>query len=156
MYCAGCLLNLLKDIPKLTKFCHTGMLEVFHSLLTKYCPKRQHFGYKGMMTRIQLVALDHNYNIDREQATTSKGIKRYKVVFPKATKAWVAKPIAETKSYQYLHEISTSVLKRRSMEHTPIRHHKAKAPPVDLPKNIAGHKQPPKEEIIRRTSTRFN
>ena len=108
------------------------------------------------MARIQLAALDHNYNIDREQATTSAGIIRYKVVFPKATKAWVAKPIAETKSYEDLHEISTSVLKSRSMEQNPIRHHKAKSPPVDLAKNIAGHEQPPKEEIIRQTSTRFH
>ena len=36
---------LLRDIPKLSSFCHTGMLEVFHSLLTKYCPKRQHFSF---------------------------------------------------------------------------------------------------------------
>ena len=54
--------TLLKDIKRLTKFCHTGMLEVCvcHSLVTKYCPKWQHFGYKDMMARIQLAALGHN------------------------------------------------------------------------------------------------
>ena len=111
--------------------------------------------YKGMTARIQLAALDHNQNIGREQAATSEGITRYDV-FPEATKAWVAKPIAETKSYEYLHKISTSVLKSRSMEQNPIRHHKAKSPPVDLATNIAGHEQPPKEEIICRTSTRLH
>ena len=75
------------------------------------------------MARIELAALDHNYNFDREQAT-SEGIKRYRVLFPKDTKAWVAKPTAdETKSYEYFHEISTPVLKSRSMEQNPIRHH---------------------------------
>jgi len=29
-------------------FHHTGLLEVFHSLLLKYCPKRQHLWHDGM------------------------------------------------------------------------------------------------------------
>ena len=46
--------TLLRDIAKLSSFCHTGMLEVFHSLLTKYCPKRQHFSFMGMSIRTEL------------------------------------------------------------------------------------------------------
>ncbi len=42
------------------------------------------------------------------------------------------------------------------MEQNPIRHHKGKSPPVDLATNIAGHEQPPKDEMIRRTSARFH
>lgn len=30
--------RLLKDIAHLSEFCHTGNLEVYHSLLTKYVP----------------------------------------------------------------------------------------------------------------------
>ena len=56
--------TLLKDIKKLTGFHHTGSLEVFHSLLLKYCPKRQHFSYVGMQARIELAILDHNYNTE--------------------------------------------------------------------------------------------
>ena len=41
----------LKDIEKLTEFHHTGELEVYHSLLLKYVPKRLHYSYKGMVTR---------------------------------------------------------------------------------------------------------
>ena len=44
----------------LTSFQHTGALEVFHSLLLKYCPKRQHFSYIGMQARIEFAILDHN------------------------------------------------------------------------------------------------
>ena len=62
--------TLLKDIKKLTCFHHT---EVFHSLLLKYCPKRQHFSYVGMQARIELAILDHNYNTERKHATTKKG-----------------------------------------------------------------------------------
>lgn len=38
---------LLKLLPKLTKFCHTGTLEVFHSFLLRFCSKRQYFPYPG-------------------------------------------------------------------------------------------------------------
>ena len=48
-------------------------VEVFHSLLLKYCPKRQHFSYVGMQARIELAILDHNYNTQRKQATTKDG-----------------------------------------------------------------------------------
>lgn len=65
--------KLLKDISKLSQFCHTGILEVYHSLLLKYCPKRQQFSYKGMIARTQLEALDHNNNVGRSQSTTSTG-----------------------------------------------------------------------------------
>ena len=40
--------NFLKDIEKLTEFHHTGELDVYHSLLFKYVPKRLHYSYKGM------------------------------------------------------------------------------------------------------------
>ena len=67
--------NLLRDIKKLTGFHHTGSLEVFHSSLLKYCPKRQHFSYLGMQARLELAILDHNYNTDRKQATARSGKK---------------------------------------------------------------------------------
>ena len=37
----------LKDLARVTLFCHTGQIEVFHSMLLKYCPKRQFFPYEG-------------------------------------------------------------------------------------------------------------
>ena len=65
--------RLLRGIKKLNGFHHTGSLEVFHSLLLKYCPKRQHFSCDGMQARIELAILDHNYNTDRKQAVTTLG-----------------------------------------------------------------------------------
>ena len=35
--------KLLKDLEKLTEFHHTGKLESYHSIMTKYVPKREHF-----------------------------------------------------------------------------------------------------------------
>ena len=70
--------KLLKDIGKHNQLCHTGILEVYHSILLNCCPERLHFGYKGT----QLTALDHINNVDRSQATTHEQ-ERYKVVFIK-------------------------------------------------------------------------
>lgn len=65
--------KLLKDIRMLTEYHHTGSLEVFHSLILKYAPKRNHFSYQGMVGRTQLAIMDHNLNCERSQATVTKG-----------------------------------------------------------------------------------
>ena len=54
-------INILADIKYFIRFCHTGNLEVFHSVLNKYCPKNLHFTLEGMITRTQLVVLDYKY-----------------------------------------------------------------------------------------------
>ena len=95
--------RLLKDIAKLSDFCHTGILEVYHSVLTKYCPKRQHFSYRGMVAQTQLAALDHNHNTERNQATTATGKeKRYKLVFQK--------PRNNELQNQFMSQIPTAIL----------------------------------------------
>ena len=69
-----CNKNLLRDIKMLIGFQHTGALEVFHSLLLKYCPKRQHFSYIGMQARIEVAILDHNL---QHQQKTGNNHERY-------------------------------------------------------------------------------
>jgi len=96
----------LKDVQKLTLFCHTGDLESYHSLITKYCPKRQHFGMEGMICRTQLAALDYSHNVDRQQAVLKKGKHRgelrYRSVYTKHVKQWVLKPVMESKQYPHI------------------------------------------------------
>ena len=82
--------KLMKDIAKLTEFHHTGELESYHSLMTKYAPKREHVCYNGMVARTQLALLDHNANVSRSQAEVKKGSnqgeKRFKIVCSKQRK----------------------------------------------------------------------
>ena len=85
--------NLLKDLKYLTKFSHTGKLEVYHALYNKWVPKSQHFSHLGMVTRSQLATLDFNAGSDLKQATTLKGALKYNVAFSKVTQIWSAKPI---------------------------------------------------------------
>ena len=79
--------KLLKDTMLVTEFHHTGGLEIYHSMMLKYCPKRQHFSYKGMIARTHLAVLDHNHTTGRQQSVVNlgaiKGEPRYNVVFSK-------------------------------------------------------------------------
>ena len=84
--------HLISGIQKLNLAVHTGNLEAFHSLINKYCPKRQSFSYKGMISRTELAAMDHNSNLSRAQAKTADGRLRYNAVFPKGTKNGLQSP----------------------------------------------------------------
>ncbi len=46
--------KLLQDVEHLSEFCHTGTLETYHSMMTKYLPKRVHFQYEGIMIEVAL------------------------------------------------------------------------------------------------------
>ena len=142
--------KLSKDMRKLSHGLHTGELESYHSLLTKYVPKRQHFSYKGMMARTQLTILDHNLNIGREHATTSGGEKRFNTTFSKSTKEWVAKPILEKKDHSWRKEIAAHIIQYRKGERTADDIIVPK-----LPRNIARKEKPSKAELVARHESRF-
>ena len=142
--------RLLNDLQLLSKFIHTGALEVYHSLYNKYLPKRQHFGFKAMVARSQLAALDHNSGAGRKEAASSSGDKQYRYVFPKGMKDWVVKPVFEKKTKPHVAEMLSAVLESRATGEEP----EPVAVP-DLPKNIAPVPRPPKEELQARHASRF-
>ena len=41
--------KLLKDLKLVTEFHHTGILEVYHSRMLKYCSEKQRFSHEGMV-----------------------------------------------------------------------------------------------------------
>ena len=84
--------KILNDLAFLTKFCHTGVLEVYHSFYNKWAPKRQHFSYAGMLARSQLAVMDFNQGSNLKQAKTKDGEDRFHVLSPKITNTWTAKP----------------------------------------------------------------
>ena len=108
--------KLLKDLAMLTEFYHTGELEQYYSLMLKYLPKREHFSLRGMVARTQLTPLDHNWNVNRNQAMIKKGPsqgeKRFNVVCPKQRKNWVSKLIKEQKWWLFpVHHLTVSACK---------------------------------------------
>ena len=69
--------TILNDLPYLVEYNYTGMLRVYHALMLKYVPKREHFQLYGMIATTQLAVLDHNYNCNRSQMKTKSGEPRY-------------------------------------------------------------------------------
>ena len=91
----------LKDLEKLNHFCHTSILENFHSMMTMACPKYCHFFYYETKERLQL-SLIHHKNLNREQAAAKAIDMRSHIVFPKGNKQWVTKKIYTKSSNQYI------------------------------------------------------
>ena len=140
----------LDHLPYLAKFCHTGVLEVYHSLYNKWATKRQHFSYAGMLTRSQLAIMDFSEGSNLEQTTTEKGEKHYNVQFSKVTKNWSSKPVKKEKNRSYLHQMIKETIECASKNGCLER-------PVitNLPKNIASVPTPEKSLIIQNQISRF-
>ncbi|XP_072048102.1 uncharacterized protein [Amphiura filiformis] len=155
--------TLLKGINKVNLFCHTGKTEVFNSSLLKFAPKRSNFGYEGMVVRTKLAAIENNMNTGRVQARVQHETKhsgpagslRYKVVYPKAKKDWVAKPIYEGKEYGYVYDLIEDVLLRKLAKKKGTDKKFFDPPAKALEKNIAGAENPGKAVVIAAHQSRF-
>ena len=140
----------LSDLSYLVNFCHTGNLEVFHSLLNRYCPKRLHFSPHGMIARTQLAVLDYNCGADCSQATTADGALRYKQSFSKVTQGWVVKKIPEKKDRKYLDRLIYET------EKAEVDKDGRNLPQLgDIRQYIAPIEKPDKIEAIKNMRTRF-
>ena len=132
--------TLLKDMAHITGFHHTGNVEVYHSVMTKYCPKREHFDFDAMCARTQLAVLDHNSNVGRPQATTRTGELRYTRAYTKQRGQWVARKVYAKKSYVYLHSLlddcQSAVEGRLELPSLPERDLPATIAKVDAPDTV--------------------
>ena len=140
--------NVLKDLPHLSLFRHSGELEVFHSLYNMYCPKRIGYSYAGMYARTQLAVMDHNCGIARQQAKTKAGKLRYNTVFSKVTASWVAKRIMEEKNKTFITEILEKLRSPDNLKGVTVNLE-------NIPKNIATEPNPGKEKLIAEHRSRF-
>jgi len=55
-------------------------------MFIKYAPKRQHFHFTGMQSKLRLAALDNNHNVDQDLAKDKFGQPVLKPVFIKTRK----------------------------------------------------------------------
>lgn len=110
-----------------------------------------------MVARTQLTALDHNANTGRQQATISRGANQgelqYKLVFPKHTKEWVAKPIFEKTSNNHLEPMLDAIVDRK-LQKPGERSAAITAPHIS--KNIASKPRPPRADVIANHTSRFS
>ncbi|XP_019623411.1 PREDICTED: uncharacterized protein LOC109469344 isoform X2 [Branchiostoma belcheri] len=141
---------LLRDMGQMTKYKHTGQLEVYHNVVLKYAPKRLQYPYPGMRARLQLSVIDHNENIGRTQAKTSRGDLRHRLDYSKRQKRFAIKTVYERKDYTFRQKLMEAVLQRRQDgEVRPMRRR------LDLPANIAPVPRPDKAEALALHRSRF-
>ena len=86
---------LIRDLPYLSEFSHTGNLEVYHSVLLKYCPKMLHFSYIGMVARTESAVLHFNSAMKAGHAMTKDKLPPNNLQYTKVTKSYVIKPIED-------------------------------------------------------------
>lgn len=111
--------RLLRDLKHLSRFSHTGELEIYHSSTLKYRPKSVHFSIDGLVARTQLSALDHNRNVNRVQASVQKQFQdEYTteatcnaLVYSKGRKEWIVRAIYETTNQEFLFDLIKDVLR---------------------------------------------
>ena len=150
--------HLIKALNQMIEANNNGDLEVYHSVLLKYCEKRNHFAHEGMVARTALAALDNNYNTGRQHARTLTGELRYKVAYRKGRKDWVAKLINEDKSYNYITTMMTRVVALRCSDtsNPPDHSLNSKFTSSQLPANIAPVLRPPKQGAIAKHRSHFS
>lgn len=142
--------RLLKDIQMATYAMHTGGLECYHNMLLKYCSKRLGFSHEGMLMRTELAVLDHNFGLGRKQAACKDGRLKYKIVFPKRTREWVAKHRYEPKCYLWRRDILRDVIAIKQGKLSVIERDL-----LNLPENIASKQRPCVQSVIEKTKSRF-
>lgn len=57
----------LSQVRQMAHGTHTGALEVLHSSMLAYAPKRLDFDPASYNARIQLAVIDHNENVERPE-----------------------------------------------------------------------------------------
>ena len=117
--------------------------------MTKYVPKRLQFQLDGMEGRLQLAALDNNYNVGREQDMTAGGEARFKMQYSRLKRDYVAKKIYAEKSYEYVHKLMDDV--------SHLAAGKMQLPPVMRQPLLSISRQdpPPKEGLVARLKSRM-
>jgi hypothetical protein len=144
--------HILRDIRHLDLFCYTGDLETYHSMMLKYCPKRQEFDYPSMVACTQLAVI--NINIGCQQKTDSNGKLLFATQCPKSTGRWTARKLYEKKDFKFKSEILQFAIANQQEGNKRKTVHQLKS--LSLPGNISRHPAPCKEDLVEDHRSRFS
>jgi hypothetical protein len=142
--------RLLNALPNLTQFCHTGELEVFHSMLLKYCLKRQHFHYEAMKARLMLAALDWNSQT-RETRKDANGEDAESLVWSKRKGKWIKRLRYVKTTANHLQPLIVKVLETKA-QHLALPKMQR---PENLPRHVARHPKPDADDVDMTRKSRF-
>jgi hypothetical protein len=105
-----------------------------------------------MQTRLQLAALDHNHNVDRDTVKDNAGNPVVRQVFSKARKDWTLRNVYEDKTHIYLNEILHKIVARRADASISMTDPSSQIALPELAPNIATTEKP---DLQRAVDSRF-
>lgn len=126
----------LRDLARVTMFCHTGQIEVYHSMLLQYAPKRIYFPYDAMKARLLVAALDWNGQ-ERDLVTDKDGNPVQDTVYQKRTKKWVLRN---------KYSIKKTHVKKLMLRILQVKEQGIELPPISAPANLTTVATVPKPE----------
>ncbi|KAM4049799.1 uncharacterized protein ACNLHF_011517 [Anomaloglossus baeobatrachus] len=109
--------KLQRDLRRVSHFCNSAELEIYHGATSKYRPKREPF-LEDFVARTQLAILDHNNNVDHIQAMARRATDTRDPVFTPgfhnvantARKHWFQRALYEASNHEFLFSIMRDVL----------------------------------------------
>ncbi|XP_059418694.1 uncharacterized protein LOC132153932 [Carassius carassius] len=103
----------LKDVHKYLRFRSTADLESYQNHILMYASKRFAFSPPVYEARVLLAALDYNYHRDRPTQKRADGTEMYRRVYKKNAKQYSVYARKTPKSYSYIGELQTLVVRCR-------------------------------------------
>lgn len=147
--------TLQKDLENMVRFKHTGALEVFHSSLLKYAPKRQCFSYQSMKQRTNLAIMHHNENLTQKPKLDSEGKPVIIQEWSKRSKEWFTRKRYQQTTVNFRTRLMQLVLERRNDPTVIFRDTSSTLLTPDLPANIGTVPKPSKDDAGRKHKSRF-
>ncbi len=142
--------KILANFERYVTFRHTGNVENFNSMLTKYAPKRIAFEYIYFIARMALAAIDHNLHLYRPLAESREGNQLFKKKYNRKTKAYHAEPVKSAKKHEYMPCLLSRILRARQERTSTILERNIQR--QDDPKRIAPivdpNVQPPAMDLL--------
>ncbi|KAM4617347.1 uncharacterized protein O3C94_021387 [Discoglossus pictus] len=123
-----CSAQIQKDMQRLTEYCHTTEIEMFHNMVLKYLPKSVKFKMDAIQARTKLAILAHNNNVNKppvrialvSESSGPAGCFRRKPFLPKSRERFQVEPVYEC-TFEYAFPMITDVLRLASGEISEIR-----------------------------------
>lgn len=106
--------QLLASFKSYVRFRHTGSIECANNLSLACASKRCSYSYKVYKARKQLAAIDWNFHLNQEAATTKSGEQIVTRKYNQRTKEWDSKIVKVKKTYDFMPVMMAKILRLRN------------------------------------------
>ncbi len=144
--------SLLKDFQNASPYDKTSGVEGYHSVGNHFAPKKFHFSFDGMKSRLLLAAMHYNENSGRSQQQSKKGELQYAIAFPKYKRGgYIFRKILSNCTYNYVEALFEELIENLQQQHVNDCVEESNPPPL-----CTSYTHPTKAKAVKEHTTRFN